>query len=98
MILHKILEASGLREGHEYVLQHTVTAADEDALQRPDAVIISPDGKQVVVDSKVSNTRRGRITARPTTHRVKRSWRSTSRRCAPTSANCRRGTIRGRRT
>lgn len=55
MILQRILEDSGLREGHEYVLQHTVTAADEEALQRPDAVIFLPEQRQVVVDSKVSN-------------------------------------------
>jgi DNA recombination protein RmuC len=54
MILRKILEDSGLREGHEYVMQQTVEGAEED-LQRPDAVINLPDGKQVVVDSKVSN-------------------------------------------
>jgi DNA recombination protein RmuC len=54
MILQRILEESGLREGKEYVLQHTVEGADED-LQRPDAVIQLPDGKHVVVDSKVSN-------------------------------------------
>jgi DNA recombination protein RmuC len=54
MILRKILEDSGLREGHEYIMQQTVEGAEED-LQRPDAIINLPDGKQVVVDSKVSN-------------------------------------------
>ena len=54
MILEKILEDSGLRSGHEYVLQHTVEGADE-AVQRPDAVIFLPEDRQVVVDSKVSN-------------------------------------------
>jgi DNA recombination protein RmuC len=54
MILHKILEDSGLREGKEYSLQHTVEAEDE-SLQRPDAVIFLPEDRQVVVDSKVSN-------------------------------------------
>jgi DNA recombination protein RmuC len=54
MILHKILEDSGLREGKEYLLQHSVEGAETD-VQRPDAVINLPDGKQVVVDSKVSN-------------------------------------------
>ena len=54
MILHKILEDSGLREGKEYSLQHTVEADDE-SLQRPDAVIFLPEDRQVVVDSKVSN-------------------------------------------
>ncbi len=54
MILQRILEDSGLRAGKEYVLQHTVEGDEEDR-QRPDAVINLPDGKQVVVDSKVSN-------------------------------------------
>jgi DNA recombination protein RmuC len=54
MILHKILEDSGLREGREYTLQHTVATEDE-SLQRPDAVIFLPEERQVVVDSKVSN-------------------------------------------
>ena len=43
MILHKILEDSGLREGKEYSLQHTVEADDE-SLQRPDAVIFPAGG------------------------------------------------------
>ena len=54
MILQKILEDSGLREGREYTLQHTVEAEDE-SLQRPDAVIFLPEERQVVVDAKVSN-------------------------------------------
>jgi DNA recombination protein RmuC len=54
MILEKILEDSGLREGKEYTLQHTVEADDE-SLQRPDAVIFMPEGRQLVIDAKVSN-------------------------------------------
>jgi DNA recombination protein RmuC len=54
MILHKILEDSGLREGKEYVLQHTVEG-DDASRQRPDAVIFMPEDRQVVVDAKVSN-------------------------------------------
>jgi DNA recombination protein RmuC len=54
MILHKILEDSGLREGKEYSLQHTVEGDDE-SRQRPDAVIFLPEDRQVVIDAKVSN-------------------------------------------
>lgn len=53
-ILQKILEDSGLRQGHEYELQVTVRDADNKA-QRPDAVIRLPESRQLVIDSKVSN-------------------------------------------
>jgi DNA recombination protein RmuC len=53
-ILQKILEDSGLREGKEYLLQHSIKNADGDRLQ-PDAVIFLPEGRQLVVDAKVSN-------------------------------------------
>jgi DNA recombination protein RmuC len=53
-ILHKILEDSGLREGHEYRLQHSV-ADGEGNNRQPDAILFLPDDRQLVVDSKVSN-------------------------------------------
>ncbi len=53
-ILQKILEDSGLREGHEYRLQHSV-ADSEGNKRQPDAVLFLPDDRQLVVDSKVSN-------------------------------------------
>jgi DNA recombination protein RmuC len=53
-ILKKILEDSGLREGKEYQLQHSIVDADGDRVQ-PDAVIFLPENRQLVVDSKVSN-------------------------------------------
>jgi DNA recombination protein RmuC len=53
-ILQKILEDSGLREGKEYRLQHSIKDADGARLQ-PDAVIFLPEGRQLVVDAKVSN-------------------------------------------
>lgn len=53
-ILRKILEDSGLREGHEYKLQHRIVA-DDGGDQQPDAVIFLPEQRQVVVDAKVSN-------------------------------------------
>jgi DNA recombination protein RmuC len=53
-ILEKILEDSGLRKGHEYELQVTITGRNREAL-RPDALIRLPESRQLVVDSKVSN-------------------------------------------
>lgn len=53
-ILQRILEDSGLRAGHEYDLQLSITGAGGERLQ-PDAVIHLPEGRQLVVDSKVSN-------------------------------------------
>jgi DNA recombination protein RmuC len=53
-ILKRILEDSGLREGKEYRLQHSIKDTDGARLQ-PDAVIFLPEGRQLVVDAKVSN-------------------------------------------
>ena len=53
MVLETLLESSGLRRGHEFVTQFSVT--DEDgARRRPDAVVNLPGGRAVVIDSKVS--------------------------------------------
>ena len=53
MILERVLERSGLRKGEEYVTQGSFTSDDGRRL-RPDVVIHLPEGKDVVVDSKVS--------------------------------------------
>ena len=55
MVLEKILESSGLRKGEEYELQKTYKNEEGKPL-RPDVVIHLPEGKQIVVDSKVSLT------------------------------------------
>lgn len=53
LILEKILENSGLREGFEYETQGTYK--DEDGKSyRPDVLIHLPDEKDIVIDSKVS--------------------------------------------
>jgi DNA recombination protein RmuC len=53
LILDTILERSGLREGHEYITQDSHTT-DEGRKQRLDVLINLPDGKKIIVDSKVS--------------------------------------------
>jgi DNA recombination protein RmuC len=55
MILENMLQSAGLQEGREYVVQTSHTG-DDGSLLRPDVVINLPDGKAVVVDSKVSLT------------------------------------------
>ncbi|MES2620538.1 MAG: DNA recombination protein RmuC [Bacteroidota bacterium] len=53
MVLEKILERSGLKEGQEYKMEYATTNSDNERI-RPDAVIFLPDNKHVIVDSKVS--------------------------------------------
>ena len=53
VVLERLLEESGLQKGREYELQ--VALADEDGKRRnPDAIIRLPEGKDIVIDSKVS--------------------------------------------
>lgn len=56
IILERILEASGLREGSEYTLQgKDMRLQGEDGrILRPDAIINLPEKKHIIVDSKVS--------------------------------------------
>jgi len=56
MILQRILEASGLREGHEFVQQGEGLDLRSEAGTkiRPDVVILLPENRHLVVDSKVS--------------------------------------------
>ena len=51
--LERILEDSGLRKGHEYVVQESFQNEDGERL-RPDVVVRLPEKKAVVIDSKVS--------------------------------------------
>ena len=53
IVLERILEESGLREGHEYELQSTLS--DEEGKKfRPDVIIHLPQNKDIIIDSKVS--------------------------------------------
>jgi DNA recombination protein RmuC len=55
MILENILERSGLRKGEEYFTQETVRGQSGEAL-RPDVIVNLPDGKHLIVDSKMTLT------------------------------------------
>ena len=53
LVLERVLEESGLRKDHEYFLQFS--ARDEDGqLKRPDVLIRLPEGKDVIIDAKVT--------------------------------------------
>lgn len=53
VILTRALEVSGMREGHEFHLQINIPQIDGRKLQ-PDAIVHLPNGRNVVIDSKIS--------------------------------------------
>jgi len=53
MILERVLEDSGLRKDSEYLIRPTYTKEDGTRAQ-PDAVILLPENRNLVVDSKMS--------------------------------------------
>jgi DNA recombination protein RmuC len=53
LILERVLEASGLRKGHEYKVQESQQREDGTRAQ-PDVVIELPEERRLVVDAKVS--------------------------------------------
>ncbi|MEA1062622.1 DNA recombination protein RmuC [Erwinia sp. HR93] len=53
VVLGRVLEASGLREGHEYDLQVNIQREDGSRMQ-PDVIVRLPQGKDVVIDAKMT--------------------------------------------
>ena len=55
LILERVLEASGLRKGHEYNVQVSHVRKDGTRVQ-PDVVIHLPESRHLIIDAKVSLT------------------------------------------
>ncbi len=53
MILERVLEESGLQKGREYEAQ-AMYASEEGQRRHPDVIVHLPEGKDIVIDSKVS--------------------------------------------
>jgi DNA recombination protein RmuC len=59
IMLEKILEASGLRKGLDYIIQGAnmgLRHAEDGSAIRPDVIIMLPEDKHIIVDAKVSLT------------------------------------------
>ena len=55
LVLERVLEKSGLEKGREYDVQQSFVT-DEGSRVQPDVVVNLPDGKKMIIDSKVTLT------------------------------------------
>lgn len=53
LVLEKVLESAGLRKGLEYRREVSLKN-DEDASQRPDAIVSLPNNRELIIDAKCS--------------------------------------------
>ncbi|CAJ0992557.1 DNA recombination protein RmuC [Pantoea sp. Nvir] len=53
LVLNRVLEISGLREGYEYQIQVSLQSEQQERMQ-PDVIVRLPQGKDVVLDAKMT--------------------------------------------
>ena len=71
LVLESILESSGLRKGEEYLVQDSHTQSDGSRLQ-PDVIIKLPEGRHLIIDSKVSISAYTRYTEAPSSDQAEK--------------------------
>ena len=54
VVLSRVLEASGLRQGYEYETQVSVQLEQQQGRMQPDVIVRLPQGKDVVIDAKMT--------------------------------------------